>query len=432
LEIKTIAIVGIFLMIFSNQILAGANNKIIVLGGGIIGVTSAYYLAESGYDVTVVEQQDDVAQASSFANGAQLCYSCIYPLCHQSIYAALWTRLSTLQLSSWAFLNSRFIQRIENYLFEKALNRELTAYRNKLFKQSALEFNALVKKLNLSFPYQTTGVLQLFFTEMDFIRAKKSAIYKVQHGVQLEILSPQECLHQEPSLRFNQQDLRGGILMQHDGIGDAHLFTKALAQACCELGVKFLLNTEVEKFTFAGNHINGLITKHKQSLNADAFVVCLGVNSQPLLAQLAIDLDINVIKGYSISIDLEDSDELPTIGIADPSHEIFYARLANSFRVAGLTELAGMDTTLKPEKIEILLDAVNNLFPNLQVKAKERAGMVHKWACLRPSSVTKTPLIMRSKFNNLFINTGHGGYGWTLAPASGKLLAELVKNTIVG
>jgi D-amino-acid dehydrogenase len=134
------------------------------------------------------------------------------------------------------------------------------------------------------------------------------------------------------------------------------------------------------------------------------------------------------IKGYSISITLDAEDKVPDVGIADPANEIFYAKLGTHFRVAGLTEEVGMDISINPDKIAILLNAVNDIFPQLNVFAKDRAAKVHKWACLRPSSATRTPFISATKYKNLFINTGHGGYGWTLAPASAKYLTELLMN----
>jgi len=429
-DTKHFILIGVlFMSFFINAVAAASNKKIIVLGGGVIGVTSAYYLAEKGYDVTVIEQDNDLAKATSFANGAQLCYSCIYPLYPKSVFSTLLHFIQDLQLN-YSFLNSPLFKKLENYLASKALNQELTEYRNNLFKESSIELRALVQKWNLQFSYQNDGVLQLFFNKKKFKQAQEDAEYKTKNGIKLTILSPAECLQREPTLQFTKKDIKGGILMEQDGTGDTYLFTKALAEVCKKLGVKFSLNTEIKEIRFDKSKITSLVTKDGEILAADGYVVSLAAQSKSLLEPLKIDLPLEPVKGYSITIELEEQDELPLTGIADPANGIFYARLGNSLRVAGLIEHAGMDVSLNPKKIQLLIKHADNLFPKLKIKEKDHAGKIHQWACLRPSSTTMVPLIVTSKYDNLFINTGQGGYGWTLAPASGKLLAELVEMKI--
>lgn len=350
---------------------------IVVLGAGIIGTTTAYYLAEHGYDVTVVECRNGVAQETSFANGAQLCYSCIQPLD----------------------------------------NPELTAIRNDLFQNAAIEFNLLQQKIHDDFSYNPGGVLQLFFDSQAFEDTKDLANYKRQHGIDLTILSAAECINQQYSLQ-NSSNIHGGIFMHNDGIGDAFAFTKIIATSCQRLGVRFLFDKEINKIDILND-----------SFNANAYVVCLGAHSKEFLDPLDISLDIKYIKGYSISIKLDSNDEVPEIGIADPVNDIFYARLGDYLRVAGIKEEEN-NTELNERQTAVLMNAANNLFPLLKVFDKERKGQITKWACVRPSSVTKIPFISSTKYSNVFLNTGHGGYGWTLAAVSAKRIMEVIRNAI--
>jgi D-amino-acid dehydrogenase len=261
---KIYFLIGLILMSLTVQA-DTANKKIIILGAGIIGVTSAYYLAEQGYDVTVIERHADVAQESSYANGAQLCYSCIYPLYSNSIFSAFLFALKKLQLHSHILSNLAPMQSLQSYLIDKSLDKELSSYRNNLFKDSAIEFNKLIQKLHMSFPFEGSGVLQIFFSQTELDNAKNMAKYKAQNGITFSILSHEECIKLQPSLKFSNKKIQGGILMHHDGIGDAHLFTKELAKICQNIGVKFLYNTEVKKLMLENGTITGLITKQDKT-----------------------------------------------------------------------------------------------------------------------------------------------------------------------
>lgn len=400
---------------------------LIVVGGGVIGITSAYYLAKAGYKVSVIEQNNDVALESSFANGSHLGYSCIYPVRYRTHLMTTIQTISTLESMHFTDLQN-ILDHYNKSQCKKIINTRLTDIRNKLFVNAKAEFQKIVQEIqNQYFPHQLTGILQLFFDQDSFNKAIKNVSYKDKCGCDLKVLANAlECIDVEPSLANSQKKIVGGILANGDGTGDAFLFTKILADKCKALGVDFLFNTEVTKMKSEGNLITSIITQYDEEITADGYIISLGNSTNNLLNSLNTSLPMIPVKGYSLSIRLEDHDVVPDLGIADEHNKIFYAKLGNSFRVAGLSDPNYLDNTINFDKINQLITTTELLLPKLNLQHKIKSQMVEQLSCLRPSSLLQIPFISKFKYNNLFLNTGHGGYGWTLAPISAKLLTDIV------
>lgn len=411
-----------------NQICDNNTKKhLIIVGGGVIGITSAYYLAKAGYKVSVIEQHDDVALESSFANGSHLGYSCIYPVRYRTHLVTTTQTISNLE--SMPFTDLQNI--LDNYnksQCKKIINNRLTDIRNNLFVNAKTEFQKTVQELhNKYFPHQLTGILQLFFDQDSFNKAIKNVAYKHKFGCDLKVLaSALECIAIEPSLANYQKKIVGGILANGDGTGDAFLFTKIIADQCKALGVEFLFDTKITKMKSEGNRITSIITQYDKEITADAYIISLGNNTNEILKSINTSLPMVPVKGYSLSIRLENHDVVPNLGIADEHNKIFYSKLGNSFRVAGLSDPNYMDNSISSDKINQLITATELLFPKLNLQHKIKSQMVEQLSCLRPSSLLQIPFISKFKYNNLFLNTGHGGYGWTLAPISAKILTDIV------
>jgi D-amino-acid dehydrogenase len=363
--------------------------KVVVLGAGVVGITTAYYLLKAGHTVEILERNAEAGQETSFANGAQLCYSAIrsirkFPPGHPP---------TTRQA---AFINKY-------------------TYKNKLFTEAKPELLKLVKELNLEFDLNLNGVLNLFFSEYEFKRHCRIYKNKCEYNIKATILSPAECKALHPELTDN---LVGGLIIQGDGVGDAYKFTKQVAQTCKNLAIKFNYNTSVLRLISDSKNIIGVET-NRGIIKGDAFVVALGAYSGEFLKDAKVKNDIFPNKGYSISFD----NPMPEISLrlADPVAKIYLTTLGNKIRVAGLSESVWFDSHISYEQIQKLILKVNEILPNMKI------GEYKSWSCFRSSTKSSTPIIAKSnKFPNLYINSGHGGFGWTLAPISAKRIVGLL------
>jgi D-amino-acid dehydrogenase len=362
--------------------------QVIILGAGIIGVTSAYYLAKAGFKVTIIDRNAQVALESSYSNGSQLCYSCVNPP------------------------NSK--------KSPTTLPTHLRVFRNSLFTAARKEFQNLIAENNLIFDYQLNGVLQLFFKKEQLDDAVNKYRFKSSLGIPYQVLTKNQAFEKEP-LISNANDLEGAIFIPNDGTGDALEFTKLMAKKCSELGVKFIFNENIEQIEVVDNQIQQIITT-SNSYKSDIYLSALGAYGSALLKSIGIKLNISPKKGYSITFEIDESDKVPLIGIGDQTNEVYYSKLGNRLRVAGLTETCGFNDELTKSQIDLIINLTDQLFPNLKVKTKESI----KRACFRPFPANSVPSIGQTIIENLYINTGHGGFGWTLAPISGKIIKDII------
>ncbi|MDP2810148.1 MAG: D-amino acid dehydrogenase [Rhodocyclaceae bacterium] len=401
--------------------------KVVVLGAGLIGVASAWYLAEDGHDVTVVDRQPEPANETSFANGGQISTS------HAEPWANPGAPLKVLQWLGQADAPLLWRMRADpaqwawglRFLVECLPGR--TRANTVAILRLALESRALLKALRpalgLEYDSLSSGILHFYTDEAEFGHAIPQAVLMRESGCDREVKTAAECLAIEPALGHSTLPIVGGTFTAGDESGDARKFVHALADRCAVRGVEFRHGAAVEGLSREGDAVTGARLAGGEVLKADAFVVALGSWSPLLLRPLGIGIPVFPAKGYSATIPLAADSIAPTVSLTDDGAKLVFSRLGCRLRVAGTAEFAGYDTSLDAVRCEALARRAFALFPGL---ADRRPG-IEFWAGLRPSTPGNVPIVGRTALSNLWINTGHGTLGWTLACGSGNLLADLVK-----
>jgi len=382
----------------------------------VIGVTSAWYLARAGHEVTLVDRQPQAGMETSFANGGQISAGHAEPWAKPSVVpevlrwhgredAPLLFR-PRADLAQWMW-GLRFMLECFPGRFER--NRRQLAGLASYSRDSLIELRA---ETGLQYHQLSRGILRFCTEQADF-----DAL--AAHG---ETKTAAQCLAIEPALRDSTTPVLGGVYTPEDESGDAHEFTLQLAQRAEALGVRFLRSTTVEGLEIAGGRVVAAQAGGRR-LEADAFVVSLGSYSPLLLAHLGISIPVYPLKGYSITIALspQAAARAPSVSLTDEAHKLVISRLGDRLRCAGTAELTGYDTSVNEARCAAILKRIEQLFPALAGAAE-----VQRWAGLRPATPNNVPVIGRTRFANLYLNTGHGTLGWTLAAGSGRALADLV------
>lgn len=400
--------------------------KVLVLGGGVIGVTSAYYLARQGCEVTLVERQPDVALETSFANAGQVSPGYSTP------WAAPGIPLKALK---WLFQrHAPLAIRPDGSLFQlrwmAAMLAQCTAgnyARNKarmvrLAEYSRDSLRQLRAETGITYEQRSGGTLQLFRTEAQWSGARRDTALLDEYGVPYRLLEAEALPEVEPGLRHARANLVGGLYLPNDETGDCQRFTQALARQAKALGVEFRLGHSVNALLPGARGIAGvrLDGPNGEVLRADQVVLACGSYSRALLQPLGLDLPVYPVKGYSLTLPLLDATRAPVSTVLDETYKIAITRFDQRIRVGGMAELAGFDLRLNPRRRETLAMVVQDLFDGGDLPKAEF------WTGLRPMTPDSTPLVGRAGPANLFLNTGHGTLGWTMACGSGRLLADLV------
>ena len=390
--------------------------RVAVLGAGVIGVASAWYLARAGHEVTLVDRQPEAGMETSFANGGQISAGHAEPWAKPSVLPKVLRWLGRedapllfrprADLAQWMW-GLRFALECIPGRFER--NRRQLAGLASYSLQCLSELRA---ETGIQNHHLRRGILRFCTEQADF-----DAL-----GAHGETKTAAQCLAIEPALRDSTTPVLGGVYTPEDESGDAHEFTLQLAQRAEALGVRFLRSTTVEGLEIAGGRVAAAQAGGRR-LEADAFVVSLGSYSQLLLAHLGIHIPVYPLKGYSITIALspEAAARAPTVSLTDEAHKLVMSRFGDRLRCAGTAELTGYDTSVNEKRCAAILKRIEQLFPALT-----GAGEVTLWAGLRPATPNNVPVIGRTRFANLYLNTGHGTLGWTLAAGSGRALADLV------
>jgi D-amino-acid dehydrogenase len=402
--------------------------RILVLGGGIVGVAAAWYLANDGHEVTVIDRQHDVGLETSFANGGQI-----------SAHAEPWANPGApRQMLEWlgrpdAPLLFRFRADWRQWRFAlaflvKCLPSRWTrntsqCLRLALYSRDCL--NALRAETGIRYDHLERGILELHTAAREFERAAGAAEAMRQYGCDRVVKNVDECLAIEPALRQCRDRLAGGIYTASDQSGDAHQFTVALARLAASRGVEFRFGVSIDAILAAGDTVASVRVfderRHGEDLVADAYVVALGSYSPLVLAPLRVPCNVYPAKGYSATIAVGAHRGAPTMSLTDVAWKIVMTRLGDRLRVAGTAELAGWNTELDRTRCEALTRRTFELFPD----AGEHAD-IRYWTGLRPATPSNVPLIGRTRYRNLWLDTGHGTLGWTMACGSGKALAHLM------
>ena len=401
--------------------------EILVLGAGVIGVTSAWYLAEAGHRVTVLEREPGPALETSYANGGQVSVSHAEPWANPDAPAKLlrwlWREDAPLKFrprweaAQWAW-GARFLLEC----FPSRTRRNAAAIAA-LARLSGASLKALRALTGIEYDQLTRGILHVFTEPGDYEAARRKLPELTKLGLTLELKSAAECVAIEPALEGSRAPIQGGLFCPDDESGDARKFTQALAVLAAQRGVAFHYETRIDGLEVDGGRVAGVRVRAdggSEILRAEAYVVCLGSDSPRLLAPLGERLPIYPVKGYSVT--LPAGPGAPTVSLTDEAKKLVLSRLGERLRVAGMAELAGYDLALDARRCALILERVFELFP----RAGDRAA-AECWTGLRPATPGNVPVIGRSRrFENLFLNTGHGTLGWTLSCGSARVLAELV------
>ncbi|EOT1959318.1 D-amino acid dehydrogenase [Acinetobacter baumannii] len=399
--------------------------RVIVLGSGVIGVASAYYLARQGAEVTVLDRQSGPAEETSFGNAGQISpgYSTPWAAPGIPFKAVKWMfqhhapLAINLDGSMWQL--QWMAQMLKNcnpqsYAVNKERMMRVAEYSRDCLRE-------LRKDTGIHYEDRAKGTLQLFRKEAQMEAVQRDISVLEECGVSYELLNANELGRVEPALANAQDKLVGGLHLPNDETGDCYLFTNALAQIAKELGVNFQFNQNVEKLIVEGDQIKGVQVNGKV-LTADRYVLAFGSYSRDFLKPLDLQLPVYPVKGYSLTIPIVDPAFAPQSTVLDETYKIAITRFDQRIRVGGMAELSGFNLGLNEDRRATLQMVTQDLFPGGDM---EQASF---WTGLRPMTPDSTPIIGATRFKNLFLNTGHGTLGWTMACGSGKLISDIVLN----
>jgi D-amino-acid dehydrogenase len=399
--------------------------KVLILGSGVIGVASAYYLAKAGHEVTVVDRQPGPGLETSFANAGEISPGYASPWAGPGIpvKAIKWLLMPDGPLVIRPMLDPRMwlwgLQLLANctekaYAVNKGRMVRLAEYsRDRLIELRA--------DTGIAYDERMQGTLQLFRSQKQLDHAHSDIAVLEQYGVPYEVLDPKGCVAAEPGLATAQVKFVGGLRLPNDETGDCKMFTDRLAEICQGLGVSFRYDTKIEGVETDAGRVSGVATS-AGNLKADAYVVALGSYSPMMLRPLGFNVPVYPIKGYSLTVPITDEAVAPVSTVMDETYKVATTRLGNRIRVGGTAEIAGYDNALRPHRRGPLDRSLRDLFP-----AAGDAAKASFWCGLRPMTPDGTPVLGRAgNLSNLFINTGHGTLGWTMAAGSGRVLADLV------
>ena len=398
--------------------------KVLVLGGGVIGVACAHYLARAGHAVTVVDRQSGPALETSFGNAGEVSpgYSAPWAGPGVPLKAIRWMLMQHSPLVIWPMFDPAMWRwgammlancTAKAYALNKSRMVPIAEYSRDCLK-------ALRAETGIGYDDRAQGTLQLFRTQKQLDSIGGDVAILQQYGVPFEVLDRAGFTAVEPALKLTQDKFVGALRLPNDETGDCHLFSQRLAEMAAALGVQFKWNTRIQSLQVGGGAITGVFTD-AGLLTADKVVVALGSHSPGLLAPVGIRIPVYPVKGYSITVPITDASGAPESTVMDETHKVAVTRLGDRIRVGGTAELAGYSLNLREARRATLNHVVTDLFPN--------GGDVSKasfWCGLRPMTPDGTPLIGTTPVHNLLLATGHGTLGWTMAAGTGRVIADLV------
>ena len=437
--------------------------KVIVLGAGIIGISTAWHLLEQGHEVTVVDRQPDAALETSFANAAQISVSYCEPWANKDapLKALKWMfsdqapllfrpQLPTFGPTAkfgggwlqWRW-GLQFLSQCNDAAFERNVQQivALGAYSHTALKD-------VVAATGISYNRLECGIAHYFTDQHAFDSAGEAAVLMQKYGVKRQVVSKAALLKIEPALTAFADQIVGGTYTASDESGDARVFTQELARLCYARGAEFLFGHDVVGLNKRGNAIESVAVqamntpagikkeaenaKNKvKTLTADAYVVACGSYSAPLLRTVGVDLPIYPGKGYSATFKILKPELAPKVSVIDDQVKCAFSRLGDELRVAGTIEVGGYDTSLSSPlaqaRCQMLAKRVETVLPGVcDTRTQEEGGSPHFWTGLRPATPTNIPFIGKTKVGKLWVNAGHGTLGWTHGAGSGKAIAELI------
>jgi D-amino-acid dehydrogenase len=398
--------------------------KVLVLGAGVIGTSTAYYLARTGAEVTLVDRQVGAGLETSFANAGQVSPG----------YSTPWAAPGIpLKAMKWMLQrHAPLAIRPDGSLFQlrwmAAMLRNCTSSRYAVNKERMMRvaeysrdcLRELRSELGLQYEQRSGGTLQLFRTQAQLDAAQRDIAVLRDCGVPYELLMREELAGAEPALEYVQDRLAGGLRLPNDETGDCHLFTQSLAQRLPSLGVETRFDVSVAAIELERGHISGVRLASGERLRADRYVLAFGSYTRELLRPLGLDIPVYPLKGYSLTVPLTDKSRAPVSTVLDETYKIAVTRFDDRIRVGGMAEIGGFDLRLNPRRRQTLEMVVRDLFPGGDLPKAEF------WTGLRPMTPDGTPIVGATPYPELFLNTGHGTLGWTMACGSGRLLADMI------
>jgi D-amino-acid dehydrogenase len=397
---------------------------VVVLGAGVVGVCTAYYLSQAGLAVTVIDRQPGAARETSFANGGQISANHATPWAGPS---TPWRALKWLgRTDAPLLLHLRWDPELFTWLWHFLRNCTATRVRTNIARILPLALYsrgqlAVVRtETGIAYDALTRGILHIFRDQSEYQAALGLLDLMNRLGCVRRVISAADCVALEPALASVSRDLVGGIYSPDDESGDAHMFTVELARLCAERGVAFEYETEVTRLIPEGERIVAADTR-RGSISGDCFVLACGSYSPLLLRPLGIHLPVYPAKGYSVTLPVGNGSAAPVVSLIDDEYKMVYSRLGDRLRVAGTAEFTGYDTRINKARARFLLHTAMALFPDCG-----DAAHAEFWAGLRPSTPDGVPVIGATTYRNLYLNTGHGTLGWTMACGSGRVMADII------
>lgn len=397
--------------------------NILVLGSGLMGVTTAYYLAKNGLQVTVIDRQPKHGAETSYANAGQLSYS----------HAEPWATPGVLpKLPFWLMDPESplvFRPRADWHMWMWGLKFLLNCTRKRaaincttilrLGMYSKRQMEQIIAETGIAFDYGAKGIVHIFGTQAEFDHAKRQNAFQSKFGCFEQELTRAQCIELEPALAHTNRTIVGGMHAAADAYGDSFLFCNALATHISErYGVKFLNGVSIEAIKSGQGKITAVQT-NQGDITADGYVMAMGSYSSVYLRQIGINIPVYPMKGYSITIPANAYS--PHLSIMDTPYKIAFSRLGDRLRVAGTAEFCGYDTSINESRIAPIVKAAQSLFPKAAWDME-----IKKWACLRASTPDGPPILGRTHIDNLFLNTGHGTLGWTQAAGASAIVSDII------
>ena len=398
--------------------------RIVILGAGVIGVTSAWYLAQAGHEVVVIDRQAGPALETSFANAGEISPGYASPWAAPGIPAKAmkWLFMEHAPLILRPQLDLAMLRWLvamlgncnaRDYAVNKGRMVRLAEYsRDKLIELRAAT--------GITYDERTQGTLQLFREEKQLAGIDKDIAVLKADGVAYEVLDRAGCIAAEPGLAGSNQPLAGGLRLPGDETGDCFKFTNRLAEMAAAAGVEFRMGTTIRRLVRQGDRIVGVETD-RGNVTGDAYLVAMGSFSPRLVGPLGLKLPLYPVKGYSITVPIVDETRAPVSTLLDESYKVAITRLGDRIRVGGMAEISGFNNDLPEARRATLEYSLGSLFPG--AGDTSRASY---WSGLRPMTPDSTPVVGATKFGNLFLNTGHGTLGWTMACGSAAVIADLM------
>lgn len=399
--------------------------RVLVLGAGVVGTAAAYWLARDGHEVTVLERHDGAAKGTSASNAGLVspgdATAWASPAALKTFFRSFYT--SGLGIRMRPGLDPYFLVWSLRFLRQCTTERMRanTGIKLRLALYSRLCINEMAAHAGIDYDQRARGILYFFRSQESFDAGARNYLHLGEHGLTVEVVDRHRIAELEPALAQAKDGIAGGVHSPMDQTGDSRLFTERLAAFSADrLGVEFRFGTTVDRLDVEGDRVRGVHTA-QGPVAADAVVIALGPESGPFGRRHGLDLPVYPVKGYTATVPLDDPDRGPAMGGADEDRLIAYSRLGDRLRLASAAEFAGFDRSHRPEDVATLLAAGRDLFPGAFDPAKATL-----WAGLRPMMPNSVPVIGAARYRNLYLDTGHGHVGWTMAAGSGRLLADLV------